>query len=140
MNTLAPEPPQYDEHGYNPAPGTEYPFSISDIARATARILGKGWMAESGPWGTTGTISASYVAEFVLYIDADDDLCIDFTRYTDDGWPDADSVSLPDEVEAFSGGVYLKGACSVDGLEALAERCAAAIRAITGTEQPGSQS
>ncbi|MFD6783563.1 hypothetical protein [Streptomyces diastaticus] len=32
---------------YNPAPGTEYPFSVSDIARATAHMLGPEWDTES---------------------------------------------------------------------------------------------
>ena len=35
-HTPDPEPALYDENGnYTPQPGTEYPFAVSDIARAT---------------------------------------------------------------------------------------------------------
>lgn len=54
-----PTPLPTDEHGrYNPAPGTEYPFSVSDIARATVQLLGPDWHAESGFHGTTGDITS----------------------------------------------------------------------------------
>ncbi|RZU28238.1 hypothetical protein EV284_6404 [Streptomyces sp. BK022] len=115
---------------YNPAPGTEYPFSISDIARAARTLLGPRWLAESGHWGTTGTLSAAYTADFTLSIDSEGDLCIDFTRYTEDGFPE--TPELPEGVEDMDGGVYLPVACSVDGLDELAGIVAAAIRAVTG--------
>ncbi|MFG2864685.1 hypothetical protein [Streptomyces sioyaensis] len=47
----------YDDHGrYNPAPGTEYPFSVSDIGRAAVQLLGPDWEAESTPWGVGASI------------------------------------------------------------------------------------
>lgn len=58
MTTLPPLP--HDGHGrYTPAPGTEFPFSISDIARAAAPLLGDDWQAEAGPWGASGTVMPS---------------------------------------------------------------------------------
>ncbi|MFG2785730.1 hypothetical protein ACGFY7_48925 [Streptomyces prunicolor] len=36
---------------YHPEPGTEYPFAVSDIGRATADLLGNEWFADSGSWG-----------------------------------------------------------------------------------------
>ncbi|MFG2408825.1 hypothetical protein ACGFR8_31665 [Streptomyces brevispora] len=60
---------------YNPAPGREYSYPLSDYARATAAALGKGWDAESsylGAWGliftTDGRVSLR------LYVDTDGDL------------------------------------------------------------------
>ncbi|MEU2969018.1 hypothetical protein ABZ687_29075 [Streptomyces ardesiacus] len=124
--------PLYDEHGnYTPAPGTEYPFSISDIARATARLLGPGWSAESGYWGVTGVVSGHLcAADFEFLIDGDGDLCISYDHFVADGFPE--TPELPDEVKDYAEGVYLPTACSAHGLDALAERSAAAIRAVTG--------
>lgn len=41
---------------YDPAPGTEYAYPLSDYARATAKALGRGWEAESGYLGAWGLI------------------------------------------------------------------------------------
>ncbi|MFB6629951.1 hypothetical protein ACFCWY_08655 [Streptomyces sp. NPDC056362] len=123
--------PPFDEHGrYTPAPGTEYPFSVSDIARATVQLLGPEWHAESGAFGATGVITGSFTGRFVVLVDGDSDLCIESTRYEADGWPE--SPELPDGVEDYEDGVFLPGAFSASGLDALAEGCAAAIRAVTG--------
>ncbi|MCG8971824.1 hypothetical protein [Streptomyces sp. CL12-4] len=123
--------PEYDENGnYTPAPGTEYPFSISDIARATARILGAGWTAESGYWGTSGVVSGPFTAEFEFLVDNEGDLCITYDHFVVDGFPEV--PALPDGVKDCPGGVHLVLACSADGLDSLAERSAAAIRAVTG--------
>ncbi|MFI8206656.1 hypothetical protein [Streptomyces sp. NPDC085937] len=123
----------YDEHGrYMPAPGTEYPFSISDIARATARILGPDWMAESGYWGVSGTLSGPRSAQFEFFIDEWGDLCIGFRRSTDDNWPE--EPELPDGILRGDFGVYLELASAADGLDSLAERSAAAVRAVTGAQ------
>jgi hypothetical protein len=115
---------------YDPAPGTEYPFSISDIARATARLLGDGWSAESGPWGVTGTVSGPYTTSFEFVVDYEGDLAIRYASYTADGF--LEEPELPQDVRDHKEGVYLYLACSADGLDSLAERCAAAIRAVTG--------
>lgn len=121
----------YDEHGrYMPAPGTEYPFSVSDIARATARLLGADWTAESGPWGTTGTLTGPHSADFTFLVDEESDLLIDYRYSTDDDFPE--HPELPDGVLTCDSGVYLELASSTDGLDALAEKSAAAVRAITG--------
>ncbi|MGW9032725.1 hypothetical protein ACWGQ5_54145 [Streptomyces sp. NPDC055722] len=114
----------------HPAPGTEYPFSISDLARATARLLGDGWDAESGPWGTSGTLSGPYITSFEFVVDYEGDLVILYDGYPDDGFPEVSD--LPDDVHAYKDGLSLPLACAADGLEALAQLCAAAIRAVTG--------
>ncbi|MFE1206395.1 hypothetical protein ACFW5V_32430 [Streptomyces sp. NPDC058762] len=129
--TVTPDAPLYDENGnYSPAPGTEYPFSISDIARATARLLGAGWRAESGYWGVTGAIAGPYDSEFEFVVDYDGDLSITYTPYEVDSFPD--EPELPENVKDCGEGVYLERACVADGLDTLAERSAAAIRAVSG--------
>ncbi|MER6616350.1 hypothetical protein [Streptomyces xantholiticus] len=125
----AAEAPLYDENGsYTPAPGTEYPFSISDIARATAKLLGHGWMAESGYWGVTGAVAGPYTAEFEFVVDYQGDLTIAYTPREADRFPDC--PELPDGVKECGEGVSLELACAADGLDSLAERSAAAIRAV----------
>ncbi|MFB8120581.1 hypothetical protein ACFC51_32545 [Streptomyces sp. NPDC055962] len=138
MTTVQPEAPAtpvvddlYDEDGnYTPAPGVEYPFAVSDVARAVARLLGKGWTAESGAWGTTGTVSGPDGATFTFQVDYEADLCVEFSRSEDDGWPE--SPELPEDFHEWDHGVHLALACSADGLDYLAEKYADAIRAITG--------
>ncbi|GBQ04370.1 hypothetical protein SSP531S_58640 [Streptomyces spongiicola] len=126
-----PEAPLFDEHGnYTPAPGTEYPFSISDTARATAQLLGRGWTAESGYWGVTGALTGPYTAEFEFVVDYQGDLTLAYTLCVADGFPD--SPELPEGAKECGDGVYLELACAADGLDRLAERSAAAIRAVTG--------
>ncbi|MET9776223.1 hypothetical protein ABZ023_18515 [Streptomyces sp. NPDC006367] len=128
--------PEYDENGnYTPAPGTEYPFSISDIARATARVLGPGWTAESGPWGVSGTLSGPYSTDFTFCIDEQDDLVIAYRPSTDDDFPE--DPELPDPATKCDAGAYLELASADDGLDELAEQSAAAIRAITGDAPAG---
>ncbi|MGW2109930.1 hypothetical protein [Streptomyces sp. NPDC001948] len=135
MNTAqpnTPETPLFDRNGnYTPAPGTEYPFSVSDIARATAQLLGDGWTAESGYWGTTGSVSGPFIASFTFLVHEDGDLCIAYDQMKDDAFPD--NPHLPLGTFSYTNGVYLELACIVDGLEALAERAADSIAAITGT-------
>jgi hypothetical protein len=113
---------------YTPAPGTEYPFSVSDIAHATARVLGDGWMAEAGYWGTTGYVCGPEGVTFVFRVDDDGDLCIEFEASYRDEAPKG--PALPDGVRSYWGGVILESASAVDGLDHLAQRSAAAIRAV----------
>ncbi|MFF8431019.1 hypothetical protein ACF07Y_38980 [Streptomyces sp. NPDC016566] len=131
VTTPLAEPPLFDQNGnYTPAPGAEYPFSISDIARATAARLGVGWQAESGYWGIDGSVAGPYMAEFGFTVDHEGDLCITFRRFDEDGLPE--DPALPDGVQGHGEGMYLEEASAADGLDNLAERSAAAIRAITG--------
>ncbi|WP_399554018.1 hypothetical protein [Streptomyces anulatus] len=128
----APERPLYGANGeYTPEPGTEYPFSVSDIARAVSALLGDAWTAESGSWGTTGTLSGPFIGDFAFGTDYESDLTMSFSRCTDDNWPE--SPTLPEDFHECDGGVYLELASASDGLEHLAEKYAAAVRAITGT-------
>ncbi|WP_328491234.1 hypothetical protein [Streptomyces zaomyceticus] len=117
-----------------PVPGIEYPFSVSDIAHATAARLaaelGDEWTAEAGWWGITGTISGPYIATFTIEIDYEGDLRISYSQYEDDDFPR--DPELPEDVRDCEGGVYLMHACAPDGLDNLSERSAAAIRAVIG--------
>ncbi|RPE39047.1 hypothetical protein EDD90_2002 [Streptomyces sp. Ag109_O5-1] len=48
-----------DEAGhYHPAPGTEFPFAVSDIGRAAADLLGDEWSVDSGFWGVRAFLQA----------------------------------------------------------------------------------
>ncbi|MEU0857480.1 hypothetical protein ABZ352_18855 [Streptomyces griseofuscus] len=68
MNSPATTPPAYD-----PAPGTEYRYPISDYARETARVLGHGWGAESGYYGAYGSIWGPTGETVLLFVDTDRD-------------------------------------------------------------------
>ncbi|MEU3317120.1 hypothetical protein ABZ743_31195 [Streptomyces sp. NPDC006662] len=59
---------------YDPVPGSEYPFSISDIARQAVKLLGDDWHAESGYWGVTGEIANGDGARFIVGVDLEGDL------------------------------------------------------------------
>lgn len=61
---------------YDPAPGSEYPFSISDIARQAVKLLGDDWHAESGYWGVVGEITARDGARFIVGVDHEGDLYV----------------------------------------------------------------
>ncbi|MFD5342248.1 hypothetical protein ACFWJY_00375 [Streptomyces anulatus] len=129
--TEPPQPPPRTPRTPYPAPGMEYPFSIGDIAYATARLLGRDWCADAGYWGITGSLWGPYTASFTLLIDIDGDLCMTWDRSEADEWPD--TPQLPSGFQEFSAGTFLSGACVTDGLDHLAEQHAAAVRAITGT-------
>ncbi|MFI6142385.1 hypothetical protein ACIBCC_29865 [Streptomyces griseus] len=128
----APERPLFAANGeYTPEPGTEYPFSVSDVARAVSALLGDDWMAESGHWGTTGKLSGLFVESFTFETDYEGDLILAFGRSAADEWPR--SPELPEGFQTCDDGVFLEVASASDGLEHLAEKYAAAVRAITGT-------
>ncbi|MEU1355370.1 hypothetical protein ABZ410_15925 [Streptomyces cinnamoneus] len=104
----------YDDHGrYHPAPGTEYPFSVSDIGRAAVQLLGPDWHAESSSWGVGACIEHQDEpgANFQLAVDEDGDLYI---------W-----ANLRDESRT-----YMTDASSAVGLPALAALVADAVRGI----------
>ncbi|MFJ4342630.1 hypothetical protein [Streptomyces sp. NPDC088915] len=54
---------------YDPAPGTEYPYVISDYAREAARILGDGWGADSGFIGAYGLLWGPDVPTLHVFVD-----------------------------------------------------------------------
>ncbi|MFD8903069.1 hypothetical protein [Streptomyces ardesiacus] len=87
-------------------------------------------MAESGSWGITGTLAGPYSTKFTFCIDYEDDLVIAYRYSTDDDFPK--DPELPERAIKCDAGVYLELASAADGLDSLAERSAAAIRAITG--------
>ena len=58
---------------YDPAPGAEYSYPLSDYARAAARSLGTGWAADSGYLGAWGLIfTTDDRVSLRLYVDDDD--------------------------------------------------------------------
>ncbi|THA53128.1 hypothetical protein [Streptomyces sp. A1136] len=61
---------------YDPEPGSEYKFSISDIARQAVKFLGDGWHAESGYWGVTGEITTLDGVRFIVGVDHEGDLYV----------------------------------------------------------------
>ncbi|RLU79915.1 hypothetical protein CTZ27_35775 [Streptomyces griseocarneus] len=108
----------YDDHGrYNPVPGTEYPFSVSDIGRAAVQLLGPDWHAESTPWGVGAVIEHVDMpgARFLLAVDEDGDLYI-CSNLRDDSC------------------TYLTDACSAFGLPALAALVADTVRSIRNSD------
>ncbi|MFE7777722.1 hypothetical protein ACFU5O_28250 [Streptomyces sp. NPDC057445] len=91
---------------YDPVPGTEYIYVLSDYARAAARALGSGWGAESGFLGAWGLIfrteepalASTHGRSLRLYVDAEGDLCVEIH---DDVMPSTErhwirTVDLPD--------------------------------------------
>jgi hypothetical protein len=105
---------QVDAQGTDTAPypaGTEYPFSISDIARSAAVVLGDGWHAESGHWGVTGQLTAPGGAALTVGVDYEGDLYVEA------------KTSLGDAE-------YLPDVSAADGLADLAAAVAKAARTL----------
>ncbi|GGW94772.1 hypothetical protein [Streptomyces noursei] len=109
----------HDDHGrYTPEPGTEYPFSVSDIGRAAAQILGPDWHAESTPWGVGAFLQ--YQDEtfgYMLLVDTEGDPSTNGDLYLTD---DSNSGSR----------TYLPGVSAADGLPALASLVADTVRSL----------
>jgi hypothetical protein len=102
---------------YRPAPGTEYPFSIGDLAMATADRL-KGWDGFSTPWGVSGRIFSQDNDVYDLSVE-NGDLYLSRT-FLRDGVFEAE-LELPTTKAA-------------DGLFVLALRLAKVIAATSGAE------
>ncbi|MFD7747821.1 hypothetical protein ACFV2V_25130 [Streptomyces sp. NPDC059698] len=127
MTTVPPVPPRKLRMGH-PAPGVEYPFSISDIAHAAALTLGPEWGADAGHWGICGYLFGPDDESFTLLVDIEGDLCLTYDR--EDQWPE--SPQLPPGVREFPAGLFLPDVCVTDGLDHIAQQLAAAVRAVTG--------
>ncbi|MFE2184146.1 hypothetical protein [Streptomyces sp. NPDC059455] len=96
------------ETTYNPAPGTEYVYVLSDYGRAAARALGPGWGAESGFLGAWALIFYTEEPEgsrlggqsLRLFVDAEGDLCVEIHN---DVTPMAERHCIPtDELPDFA--------------------------------------
>ncbi|MGA5411637.1 hypothetical protein ACPCSC_30820 [Streptomyces lavendulocolor] len=61
---------------YPPAPGTEYPFAVADIAHQAAKLLGPDWTSMSLRWGTRGRLTSPSGEEVVVGVDHDEDLYV----------------------------------------------------------------
>ncbi|MGW2550042.1 hypothetical protein [Streptomyces sp. NPDC001635] len=103
----------------NPAPGTEYPFAVSDIGRAAVKRLGDGWTCESWPWGVGAYVEHAGIGSFCLGVDEEGDLGVKL-----------DESKLKPEFYAHS---------AADGLDAAAEWLAAAIRRLAEAQANGGQ-
>jgi hypothetical protein len=90
----APEPTAYD-----PAPGTEHSYALSDYAHAAAHALGDKWTAESGYLGAWGVLTTTHAdgdpLNLRLYVDDAGDLCVDEHEY--DALATEESGVIPDE-------------------------------------------
>lgn len=106
-----------DDHGrYVPEPGTEYPFSVSDIGRAAVQILGPDWAAESTPWGVGAFLQYQDEAfGYLLLVDTD-------------GAPHAHGDLYMADDSNNGSRTYLPGVTAADGLPALAARIADIVR------------
>ncbi|MBT2396289.1 hypothetical protein [Streptomyces sp. ISL-100] len=107
----------HDDHGrYTPEPGTEYEFSVSDIGRAAAQILGPVWHAESTPWGVGAYLQLQDETDgYLLAVDTEGDPTTDGDLY------------LTDDMGSRT---YLSDVCAADGLPALAELVANTVRGL----------
>ncbi|MEW1892322.1 hypothetical protein [Streptomyces sp. NPDC085659] len=112
---------------YCPPPGTEFPFSVSDVVRAVARLLGKGWTVETGSWGLDGNVVSPCGAVFKIYVDHEGDLIAECPSHDV-----PEDLDLPDGFLGCDDGIYLELATYSDGLDYLAGRYADAIRAVIG--------
>lgn len=106
---------------------------ISEIARVSAQRLGEGWSSQPGKFNTAGVISGPYTTSFRLFVDGDEDLAVEYSEYSGDEFPELDEDALPTGVGTWDDGVYLIDADVSEGLDALAERVANAIRFVTGS-------
>ncbi|MEU2391834.1 hypothetical protein [Streptomyces sp. NPDC007369] len=95
---------------YDPTPGSEYPFSISDIARQAVKPIGDDWHAESGYWGVVGEVTANDGTRFVVGVDHEGDLYVH-----------ADTRAEPTFVFE-----YFDGISASDGLEEVT-KCVVAV-------------
>ncbi|WP_330342625.1 hypothetical protein [Streptomyces sp. NBC_00557] len=109
-------------------------FTIPELANATAQLLGPGWTSGPRRWGTCGALIGPYKTLFLFRVDDDSDLVIEYRPDASDPFPA--TPDLPSGVEPlqYDDGVWLEDAEPEDGVDALAARCAAAIRAVTGYE------
>ncbi|MEU8911738.1 hypothetical protein [Streptomyces nigrescens] len=92
----------YDDQGrYSPAPGTEYPFSVSDIGHAAVQLLGPGWEAESVPWGVGASIEhRDETFGYLLLVDTDGDPMPQGDLYVADHSDNGNRTYLPDATPA----------------------------------------
>lgn len=84
-----------------PEPGTEFPFSISDIAHAAVQLLGPDWRAKPRPRGIAATIeniADGPGAHFDLAADEDGVLYV-FANLRDESRTDVDGVPACDDLD-----------------------------------------
>ncbi|MFJ9416659.1 hypothetical protein ACIRPT_21055 [Streptomyces sp. NPDC101227] len=112
-------PPPYDQHGhYNPAPGTEYPFSVADVGYAAVQLLGPTWQTEPVPWGVGAYLQ--HDAETYGYLMLVDTECDPSSH---------GQLYICDDLNSGSRS-YLPDATAADGLDALASLVADTVRSL----------
>ncbi|MET7622734.1 hypothetical protein [Streptomyces sp. NPDC005408] len=75
-----------------PAPGAEYPYAVSDIARKAAEFLGEGWGSESGHWGTSGQIHTPGGETVTIGVDEEGELYVNGPTSLEPVWLDDESA------------------------------------------------
>lgn len=79
-----------------PAPGTEYPFAVSDIGHAAVARLGDGWKCEAWRWGVGAFLEHEGVGSFHLGVDDEGDLGVrlDESKVSPDFYADSAADGL----------------------------------------------
>ncbi|MEV8344481.1 hypothetical protein [Streptomyces niveus] len=105
-------------------------FTVYDVVQTAAFLLGGDWKTAPGTLRAAGVLTHhSLATEFTLRVDHDGDLVIDFHPDSGDMLPK--KPELPEGVYAFTGGVAFTGEYASVGVNVLAERVAATLRAVT---------
>ncbi|MEW1892323.1 hypothetical protein [Streptomyces sp. NPDC085659] len=123
--------PRSTEDTHASPPDDQTQFSIFDLARAAVRILGRDWAVKRGDWGVSATLF-NESRTFLLCVDESGDLCLDYTRPSDELLPEV----MPNGVAVYPGGMFFEAARATEGLFALSVRVASAVQAaVTGTSE-----
>ncbi|WP_331730911.1 hypothetical protein [Streptomyces sp. NBC_01174] len=114
------------------APPSDAEPTLPGVARAAAQRLGEGWSAEPGEYAATAGLFGPYRSAFRLHVDHDEDLVVGYCRYQGDDFPELDPAELPTGIGIWDAGIYLLDVCPSDGVEALADQVARAVRVAAG--------
>ncbi|WP_329046934.1 MULTISPECIES: hypothetical protein [unclassified Streptomyces] len=114
------------------APPSDTEPTLPRVARAAAQRLGEGWSAEPGEYAATAGLFGPYRSAFRLHVDHDEDLVVGYCRYQGDDFPELDPAELPTGIGICDAGIYLPDVRPSDGVEALADQVARAVRVAAG--------
>ncbi|MFB8031303.1 MULTISPECIES: hypothetical protein [unclassified Streptomyces] len=114
------------------APQPDTAPTLPNIARAAAQRLGEGWSAEPGEYAASAGLFGPYRTAFRLYVDHDEDVVIGYCHYQGDNLPELNPAELPIGLGVCDGGVFLPDVRPSDGVEALADLVARAVRVAAG--------
>ncbi|WP_435853929.1 hypothetical protein [Streptomyces misionensis] len=106
-------------------------FTVHGLANATAHLLGPDWSSGPHNRGARASLTGPYETSFLFRMDDDETLAVELSAA--DQFPA--KPDLPDGAKPLRSGpsgMWFKDPEPDDGIDALAARCAAAIRAIIG--------